>query len=571
MSGTRSPASPARIDTDTASPSSDTIASFIRRVHEHATEAMRAAGLDSGAGVLVLSSYGRTPAGHPLPGRIRSFAIGDHQAMTAYALELAAEPHRNVFYGLQVMRRGLRRGQRGGLDDIIAVIGLVADIDADKGNSIRLEDLPVPPTCAVVTSHVPHRNLQPVWLFTRALSVAQATPLAQDLGRLVGDCDSATADVAHVWRLPGSLNWPTPAKLRRGRPPAPQQATREPGFATGEAVDPDHLHEAVQAQLDRHLVASAPVSEGRDLAESGLPAASRWDATADQNIDCAGVRPDAGSGDHDPGDPREWDRLMDALRHVPASDGRVWRTVYRACADWSHGSARMQGALDAWARGGTFEQWTFKGSACHRNDVHDQVAMWRSACRDRRGARIGYVFRTAGRHGWDTARARWGLSPFSPREQPLSEDAQRVAEAGAALPKERINLVRFAWLWQVARHAVSLDDFPIALLIAETTNTTSGFGFTSYERMSQILGWKALGGNSAGEYRRASRACHRMSERGLIALSKGNARGAHRRRGPSYAMTPPPGMDWQAVMDAFRQAFCASSVDAREGGRRREA
>ena len=558
MSGTRSPASPARIDSDTASPSSDTIASFILRVHEHATEAMRAAGLDSGAGVLVLSSYGRTPAGHPLPGRIRSFAIGDHQAMTAYALELAAEPHRNVFYGLQVMRHGLRRGQRGGLDDIIAVIGLVADIDADKGNSFRLEDLPVPPTCVVVTSHVPHRNVQPVWLFTQAVDAAMVASLARDMARLVGDRDGATADVAHVWRLPGSLNWPTPAKLARGRPPEPQQAEVDASPVSGQAVDPERLHEAVRAQLDRRSSPLAGTIDGREDAGAGPPPTAAGDP--------ASVPHPERSGDHDTGDPREWNRLMDALRHVPASEGRVWRTVHRACADWSKGSARMQGALDAWARGGAFEKWTFAGSERHRNDVKDQIVMWREACRGRRGASIGYVFKTAGRYGWDKRRARWGLSPYSPKERPLSKVAWHVIEAGTAIPKDPINFARFAWLWQVATRISSMDDFPISLLIAETTNTNSGFGFTSYKRMSQILGWRPLGGNSAGEYRRASRACHRLRDRGLIVLSPGNAHGAHGARGPSYAMTPPPGMDWDDVINAFRSAFCTPLAGALDSG-----
>ncbi|MBY5866007.1 DUF3987 domain-containing protein [Rhizobium leguminosarum] len=171
-----------------------------------------AAGID---GLLVTSAYFANPTGDSdAPGAVTHHAIGDVDGMVDAIMAHASTPHANVFTGLQVMRKGLARGKRGREADIVAVLGLVVDLDADTGKSGQM---PIDPNVVLETST---GNFQPFILFDRAVSPAEAKPLAAALKRATGS-DHGTADVAHVWRVPGSLNWPNKKKLDRGRSPEP--------------------------------------------------------------------------------------------------------------------------------------------------------------------------------------------------------------------------------------------------------------------------------------------------------------------------------------------------------------
>ncbi|MGR9420646.1 DUF3987 domain-containing protein [Rhizobium leguminosarum] len=171
-----------------------------------------AGGLD---GVLVTSVYFADPTGDSdAPGAVTHHAIGDVDGMVDSIMAHASTPNANVFTGLQVIRKGLARGKRGGEGDIVAVLGLVVDLDADTG---RTGQMPVEPNAVLETSI---GNFQPFVLFDRAISAAEAKPLAAALKRATGS-DHGTADIAHVWRIPGTLNWPNRKKLERGRSPVP--------------------------------------------------------------------------------------------------------------------------------------------------------------------------------------------------------------------------------------------------------------------------------------------------------------------------------------------------------------
>lgn len=166
-------------------------------------------------GVLVTSVYFADPTGDSdAPGAVTHHAIGDVDGMVDAITAHATTPNANVFTGLQVMRKGLPRGKRGGKADIAAVLGLVVDLDADTG---KTGQMPVEPNTVLETST---GNFQPFLLFDRAISAAEAKPMAAALKRATGS-DHGTADVAHVWRIPGTLNWPNRKKLERGRSPEP--------------------------------------------------------------------------------------------------------------------------------------------------------------------------------------------------------------------------------------------------------------------------------------------------------------------------------------------------------------
>lgn len=171
---------------------------------------------DGVEGVLVVSVFhAQTTSANDAPGTVTHHVPGDVDGMVA-----AIEAHRetvgaNVYCGLQVMRRELARGKRGTESDIVAVLGLVADMDSDTGKDGGT--YPMPPNMVLETSP---GNRQPFWLFDRPLVPSVAKAVAKSLKAATGS-DHGTADITHVWRVPGTMNWPNKAKLERGRSPDP--------------------------------------------------------------------------------------------------------------------------------------------------------------------------------------------------------------------------------------------------------------------------------------------------------------------------------------------------------------
>jgi len=166
-------------------------------------------------GVLVTSTYYANPTGdNDTPGTVTHHTIGDVDGMVEAVMAHAGTPNANVFTGLQVMRKGLSRGSRGKEADIVATLGLVVDLDADTG---KAGEMPIDPNMVIETSD---GNFQPFVLFDRAVAPTEAKPFAAALKRATGS-DHGTADIAHVWRIPGTLNWPNKKKLERGRSPDP--------------------------------------------------------------------------------------------------------------------------------------------------------------------------------------------------------------------------------------------------------------------------------------------------------------------------------------------------------------
>src|SRR5262249_52522663 len=73
----------------------------------------------------------------------------------------------------------------------------------------------------------------------------EAKALAVALSDFVG-ADAGTKDLSHVWRVPGTLNWPNKRKVERGRSPEPQPIRVAKAF-TGKLVEPEALRAALAA------------------------------------------------------------------------------------------------------------------------------------------------------------------------------------------------------------------------------------------------------------------------------------------------------------------------------------
>jgi hypothetical protein len=207
-------------------------------VHAHVSmlhELARGAQVD---GVLVLACYGENPqTGRKVGSTVEHFAIGDVECMTASVMCKEGRDHLNVYIPWHIMRRDLAAGARGGLNDLRAVLALPVDLDSDTG---KAGELPLKPQYVIETSA---DNSQPVYVFDRALSPEEAQPIAEALWEATGG-DSGTKDLAHVWRVPGTINWPNKKKVGRGRPLAPLPVKVAAAWA-GELIAPEMLQEAL--------------------------------------------------------------------------------------------------------------------------------------------------------------------------------------------------------------------------------------------------------------------------------------------------------------------------------------
>ncbi|MCA6098850.1 AAA family ATPase [Bradyrhizobium australafricanum] len=205
-------------------------------------------------GVLVVSAYNVSDKGK---GTVTHHRIGDVDGMVAAIAAHHDTTGTNVYVGLQVMRKGLGRGERGGTNDVKAVLGLVADMDGDTG---KTGEPPFEPSYIVETSP---GNEHPAWLFDNPLTPDEAKPLAAALQRATGS-DSGTKDIAHVWRVPGTKNWPNEAKLKRGRAPEPANVRTLQAW-NGDLVSVEAFRTALAPW------SSAPTSEAKPVQLGELP------------------------------------------------------------------------------------------------------------------------------------------------------------------------------------------------------------------------------------------------------------------------------------------------------------
>lgn len=191
----------------------DVIGKFVQQLHDLAK------GLD---GELVLVAIEQNPDQDRAQLRSHRFKVGDPGRMASIAAQEAGKDWTNVYFGGYVVRPGLPGGCRGGQGDVIAVLMLGVDRDADRGLA---GVLPLEANLVVQTSHAPTVNRQAFYVFDaqNRPTVEEAHAVGVALRQATG-ADSGTGDVARVFRLPGTLNWPTPTKIQRGRPSTPQFA-----------------------------------------------------------------------------------------------------------------------------------------------------------------------------------------------------------------------------------------------------------------------------------------------------------------------------------------------------------
>jgi hypothetical protein len=145
------------------------------------------------------------------------FEIGQVAPMVKFIAALTEKPHRNVYVPLAVLRPNLDPNKKGAEADVIGSLGLVGDFDDADAKNWRAR-LPVEAHLALETSR---GRFQPFLLFDKPYPPEEVKPIAVRLKSFC-HCDHGTADISHVWRVPGTLNWPNKKKFDEGRAAEPQ-------------------------------------------------------------------------------------------------------------------------------------------------------------------------------------------------------------------------------------------------------------------------------------------------------------------------------------------------------------
>jgi hypothetical protein len=252
----------------------------------------------AGHGKLVIARFGEDPdqsnpkngaRGYPLSPLITHIAIGDVEAMVDVVSNLTVVQHSNVYGALAVFGHDLPQGKKGFEKDIVAVLGLVADFD-DADAPRWAERLPLPPNFVLETST---GRFQAFYFLDKPEALAAVKPVAARLKASAG-CDHGTADLSHVWRIAGTLNWPNAKKVGAGRPREPQtvrvvkewdgsatsldalvasipDSSGEFG-ATGKQQDKDVTHDHGRAAMSQADYPIGPVEPDTTIGEgAGLP------------------------------------------------------------------------------------------------------------------------------------------------------------------------------------------------------------------------------------------------------------------------------------------------------------
>lgn len=186
-------------------------------------------------GIFALSSFGEDPvSGKKIPNKIMHFKVGEVESMTQAAINMAKEKNRNVYAPLALMRPDLPPSSKGSEQDIIAVLGFVADFDNERGTNY-IDRCIINPSYALETSP---NNIQAGFILNEPLLIrtekdrAFAKLLARNLTKSCDGADNCGADLSHVWRVAGLLNYPNKKKLQAGRSPVPFNVRVEQAYKT---------------------------------------------------------------------------------------------------------------------------------------------------------------------------------------------------------------------------------------------------------------------------------------------------------------------------------------------------
>ncbi|MFY9838370.1 MAG: hypothetical protein WAK55_18255 [Xanthobacteraceae bacterium] len=185
----------------------DTVRKHVAWLHDKAAASI--AGLGAPPLVIQLLSMAPTDSRMHSP---CAFSVGDVGRMVEAAL-IDNAAGLNVFSELRLVRPGRPDSRcRGTLEETMAVFAAAADDDSDTGKVFNA----VVPAAGIISTSPGNRHQY--YPFARAIA---AKP-GQLLGQLMRDrCggDACSGNPVQPFRIAGTINYPTPNKIERGRTP----------------------------------------------------------------------------------------------------------------------------------------------------------------------------------------------------------------------------------------------------------------------------------------------------------------------------------------------------------------
>ena len=320
------------------------------------------------------------------PARTQRFAVGDTGTMVEAIMAFDGTPGVNLYSPFATMRPDMAPGKKGGERDVLFSLAAVADVDTDKGAQ---PVIPLEPNYVISSSP---GNFQKVYAYPAPLTASASKGVLAALNAATGG-DSGEKDASHVWRVGGTINVPTAAKLLRGRDPTPAAVKIVKPF-DGSRTNPS----AILA-----LKPLKPPSAAKaQRAPKGKPAT-------------------------------DLPKLADALTFVSGVDSRdVWVKVGAACH-----TANAREAWDVWSRGSS------------KFDEEAQGVAWASFNADRpAGVTLATVYALAKANGW-SARTQEGEFVRTAEGAIVKSHPQNIATAITSLGVS-LRLNTFTGLTEVA-------------------------------------------------------------------------------------------------------------------------
>lgn len=132
-----------------------------------------------------------------------------------------SETGRNVYWSAGLRRRDLSPAQRGGAADVTAMLAIVVDLDDAEASAAweaKVAACPgLQPSAVVRTSFTPTPRYQLIYLLHEPTSDFEHWRRAARSVEAYFGADHCSKDLAHVWRVPGTTNYPNARKASQGR------------------------------------------------------------------------------------------------------------------------------------------------------------------------------------------------------------------------------------------------------------------------------------------------------------------------------------------------------------------
>ena len=193
---------------------------------------------------------------------------------------LAKVPGANCYIGISLMTAGLNISQKGKEADVLGVLAAVTDWDRKNDPATRDDRLPWAPMAEVETSP---GNFQCWYFFDRPYSVAEAKPVLTALAGCTKSDSTHSCD--HVFRVPGTLNWPSQRKIAQGRSPVPWRARL--AFMSDECWHPNLTLDELRAAIIQKYPNAFDTAKISDTGGG----ASKMDFDWDKPLRDGGIRP----------------------------------------------------------------------------------------------------------------------------------------------------------------------------------------------------------------------------------------------------------------------------------------